>query len=199
MDEFPLEEKWTMQMFTTLCEFSVVPANEWSKVLNRLHVIKVKKNDYFIKTGDFPDKLAYIVKGIFRVFYLSESGNESTLVFRAEGRLLSAYSSFLENRNSMYSFQALEDSILIYLSLDDYAELLARHACWSIITAKYSQMLFVEKEKREIELLSDDAETRYISFISKYSTLAKRISQHHIASYLGITPEALSRIRKRQN
>ncbi len=199
MKEIPIDEDWTMKMFTTLCEYAAVPEAQWSKVLKKLHVLKIKKNDYFIKAGDFPDKLAYIVEGIFRVFYLSESGNENSLVFREEGRLLSAYSSFLENTNSVYSFQALEDSILIYSSLNDYTELLEEHACWQIITAKYSQMLFVEKEKREKEFLSDDAETRYMTFLNKYPKLVKRISLYYIASYLGITPEALSRIRKKHN
>ena len=199
LDEFPLEEKWIKQMLTTLCEYTSVPEEEWNNVKKRLHFIKIKKNDYFIKAGDSPDKLAYVVQGIFRIFYLSESGNESTLVFREEGRMLSAYSSFLENINSLYSFQALEDSILIYLSLADYSELVAENTCWQTITVKYSQMLFVEKEKREIGFLSDDAEARYLTFINNYPKISKRISQYHIASYLGITPEFLSRIRKRQN
>jgi CRP-like cAMP-binding protein len=197
MDKLPLEEMWKKQMFTTLCEFAPIPEDEWKKEQKKLHTLKIQKSEYFIKAGDFPDKLAFIVQGIFRVFYISESGNESSLVFRDEGRMLSAYSLFLENRNSKYSIQALEDSTLLYMSLKDWTKLLPRHACWQIINAKYSQMLFVEKENRVTEFLSEDAETRYTTFADKFPELIRRIPQYHIASYIGITPEALSRIRKK--
>lgn len=197
MEEILIEEKSVKQMFTVLCRYTSIPATQWDKLQERLHCLKIKKNDYFIKAGDFPDKLAFIVHGIFRVFCLSESGNENTLVFRDENRFLSAYSSFLENTFSRYSFQALEDSTLLYISLKDYLELSSEHACWQIITTKYSQMLFIEKEKRETEFLCDDAETRYYKFTNHFPNLVMRIPQFHIASYIGITPEALSRIRKK--
>lgn len=197
MDELALKEAWLKQMFTTLCEYAPIPDDEWNKTKTKIHSIKIQKNEYFIKAGDFPDKLAFIVHGIFRVFYLSKSGTESTLVFRNEKRLLSAYSSFLENINSRYSFQSLTDSTLLYISLNDMTELLSSHPCWQIITAKYSQLLFVEKEKRETEFLCDDAQTRYFTFANNFPEFIKRVSLHHIASYLGITPETLSRIRKK--
>jgi CRP-like cAMP-binding protein len=161
-----------------------------------LYINPIKKNEYFIKAGDIPDKLAFIFRGIFRVFYLSESGNEHSLVFRSEGRPLFAYSAFLENTGSRHFFQAMEDSILLYITFRDWTGLLSGHPCWKAIYAKYLQILFVEKEDRETEFLCDDAETRYLTFVKKYPQIAKRVPYYHIASYLGITPEALSRIRK---
>jgi len=198
MLETPSEKAWLKRMYSTLCEYAQIPENEWSKQQVRLHNLKIKKNDYFIQAGDIPDKLAYIVNGMFRVFYTTASGNERILVFRGENRLLSAYSSFLESTNSKFSIQALEDSNLLYISLKDYTVLLSEHLCWQMICTKYAQMLFIEKEKRENEFLSDDAETRYNNFILNYPTLEKRINQYHIASYLGITPVALSRIRNKK-
>lgn len=197
MDKFPIEDKLLKQMFAMICNYAPIPDMQWNKLQTKLRCIKIKKNDYFIKADDIPDKLAFIIHGIFRVFCLTESGNDNTLVFRDENKFLSAYSSFLENVKSKYSFQALEDSTLLYISLKDYIELSAEHICWQIITTKYSQMLFVEKEKRETEFLCDDAKTRYNNFIINFPGLAKRIPQCYIASYLGITPETLSRIRKK--
>jgi CRP-like cAMP-binding protein len=192
------EKTWLKQMYTALCKYTLIPDDEWSKAQEKLQFLEIKKNDYFIHAGDVPDKLAFIIIGIFRVFYTTELGIERILVFRGENKFLSAYSSFLECTNSKYSIQALEDSILLYVSLKDYSLLLSEHICWQTICTKYAQQLFIEKEKRENEFLSDDAETRYNSFLSNYPDYEKRINQYHIASYLGITPVALSRIRNKK-
>ncbi len=192
------EKTWLRQMHTALSKYARIPDDEWSRAQEKLRILKIKKNGYFIHAGDVPDKLAFIVTGIFRVFYTTESGTERILVFRGENRLLSAYSSFLENTNSRFSIQALEDSILLYVSLNDYTVLLTQHLCWQMICTKYAQQLFIEKEKRENELLSDDALARYHNFTLNYPDYEKRINQYHIASYLGITPVALSRIRNKK-
>ena len=192
-----IQEIWLKKMYTTLCEYAQIPECEWNNILERLRSIDLKKNDYFVHVGDSPNKLAFIVSGIFRVFYTTESGDEKILVFREENRLLSAYSSFLENTKSWYSIQALEDSVLLYISFEDYNMLLSQHSCWQTISAKYAQLLFIEKEKRENEFLSDNAETRYNNFIRIHPNFEKRLNQYHIASYLGITPVALSRIRNK--
>lgn len=199
MEELPVEEKWLKQGFVLLHKFSPVqvPEYEWNKLIKNLHELSIRKNEYFIKAGDIPDKLAFIFRGIFRVFYLSESGNENTLVFRDEGRPLSAYSSFLEKTGSRHYFQALEDSILLYIPFKDWNDLLTGHPCWQSIYSKYLQILFIEKENRETEFLSNDAETRYLTFVNKYPQMAKRVPNYQIASYLGITPEALSRLRSK--
>jgi CRP-like cAMP-binding protein len=193
----PIEKLWETNFYNALNEYAEIPESEWNKLLVKLSCLKLKKSECFINSGDKPDKLAFIVQGIFRVFQTTESGDEKTLVFRAENKFLSAYSSFLENTQSRYSIQALEDSCLLYITLEDYSALLLEHPCWQTLSAKYAQLLFIEKEKRESEFLSDDSETRYKSFISKYPTFEKRINQYHIASYLGISPVALSRIRNK--
>ncbi|MDP4093594.1 MAG: Crp/Fnr family transcriptional regulator [Bacillota bacterium] len=199
MVELETEEKRLKRMYATLCEFAQVPDEEWNKAKTKLRSLRIEKNNFFIKAGEIPDKLAYISDGIFRVYYTSESGNERILVFRGENRLLSAYSSFLENTVSSYSIQALEQCNLLYITLSDYTALLNDHPCWQTITSKYSQMLVVEKERRENEFLCDDAETRYKKFILNYPGLEKRINQYQVAAYLGITPVALSRIRSKKN
>ena len=202
MKNSPIDEalfqKWETQMLSVLSGFADIPLEEWNKAIKKLHILKIKKDHYFIRAGELPDKLGFIIKGLFRVFYTTLDGEERILVFRGENRLLSAYSSFLENRNSRYSIQAIENSELLYLSLSEFSEILDEHICWKIVSAKYAEMLFVEKEKRENEFLSDDAETRYGHFIKNNPGLVNRLKQYQIASYLGITPVALSRIRHKK-
>jgi CRP-like cAMP-binding protein len=198
MNEFVMEQGWIERLLTTLDKLAAIPEKEKALFLERLHVIKINKNDHFISAGQRPDKVAFIAEGLFRVYYLSDAGKENCLVFRESGRFLSAYNSLLDNTVSKYSFQALEDSVLLYVTLKDYAELLKENECWQRVVSKYFQMLFIEKEEREIELLSIDAKKRYKIFVDKYPELPGRVSQYHIASYLGITPEALSRIRRQR-
>jgi CRP-like cAMP-binding protein len=190
-----IREEWLSFYFNTLSCFGEIPESESKKGLAYLKHLHLHKNEYFIRTGDIPDKMAFIAKGIFRVFHTTENGDEKILVFREEGWMLSAYSSFLENKPSWFTIQALEESDLIYISFDDYSKIMNGHQCWRQINAKYTEMLFVEKEKRESEFLSDNALTRYEKFKLKYPGIENRINQYHVASYLGITPVALSRIR----
>jgi CRP-like cAMP-binding protein len=193
----PIKPQWLTIVRDALSSFSEIPDAEWGKAVVNLKHLHLKKNAYFIQTGSVPDKMACIVSGIFRVFYVTESGEEKILAFREEGRMLSAFSAILTQTPSWYDIQALEDSDLLYIGLDQYADGLQRHPCWQEISAKYVQMLFVEKERRESEFLSDNAETRYQKFINRFPGVAVRIRQYHIASYLGMTPVALSRIRKK--
>lgn len=192
-----IDEDWLRQLYGTLSKFVKIPEDEWNKLLTKLHFLKLKKNEYFINVGDIPDKMAFIISGIFRVFYNTESGAERILAIREENCLLSSYSSFLENTKSRFYFQALEDSCLLYISLKDYNELLSSHICWQTASGKYAELLYLEKEKKEIEFLTKDAETRYNNFINEHPTFEDRIPQYHIASYLGITPVTLSRIRRK--
>jgi CRP-like cAMP-binding protein len=192
-----IEPEWLSSMRAMLDSFAEIPDKEWEKATLHLRHLHLKKNEYFIRAGSVPDKMAYIVLGIFRVSYLTESGEEKVLAIRGEGRMLSAFSAILEQTPSWYDIQALEDSDLLYISLDQYTKGLQGHACWQVINAKYAQMLFVEKERRESEFLSDNAETRYRKFRERFPGVEDRIRQYHIASYLGMTPVALSRIRKK--
>jgi CRP-like cAMP-binding protein len=193
----PIKPEWLAIVRDTLGSFAEIPEAEWAKAVLNLKHLHLKKNEYFIQAGSLPDKMACIVSGIFRVFYLTESGEEKILAFRGEGRMLSAFSAILEQTSSWYDIQALEDSDLLYIGLDQYAEGLRGHTCWQDISTKYVQMLFVEKERRESEFLSDNAETRYKKFKNRFPGMEDRIRQYHIASYLGMTPVALSRIRKK--
>ncbi len=193
----PIKPEWLTLVHRVLSSFAEIPDDEWDRGVLTLRHLHLRKNEYFIRAGAVPDKMAFIVSGIFRVFYVAESGEERILAIRDEGRMLSAFSAILENTTSWYDIQALEDSDLLYISLDQYVGGLQGHPCWRAITARYTQLLFVEKERRESEFLSDDAETRYRKFRERFPGVEDRIRQYHVASYLGITPVALSRIRRK--
>jgi CRP-like cAMP-binding protein len=156
----------------------------------------LRNGAFFLREGDAPDRVAYVGRGLFRVFFVTTEGEERTMAFRSAGRLLSGYTSSLERSPAAYSIQAIEDSVLYWLPLSAIPDLLARHPCWTELATRYAQLLFMEKERREREFLSLGAEARYAAFLEHYPGLEKRIPQYLVASFLGISPVTLSRIRK---
>ncbi len=182
-------------MLSKLEEYAEIPISEWQKMVGFLKPLSMEKNEFLIRQGDKPDRLAFIISGIFRVFCITEDGAAKTMAFRTKGQFLSAFTPFIENRNTWYSIQALTPSKLFYLMLENGQKLLAGNSCWDILTKEYIVKLFIEKEDRERSFLTEDAKTRYLNFKIKYPELEQHISQFYIASYLGISRVSLSRIR----
>ena len=175
----------------------LVPDLEWNKLLALCQPLHVPKHQYFIRAGEKPHLLGAVASGLFRTFCITGKGHEKILAFRHAGHVLGGYAPYLINQNNWYSIQALEDSELLCFSFQDLESLSAGHPCWEKVVYSYTARMFIEKECRERSLLMDDATTRYLSFLEAHPGLEKRISQYHIASYLGISPVSLSRIRSR--
>lgn len=182
-------------MLNTLQQFGDIPSSEWAKAVVTFKSLHLKKNEYFIRQGDQPNRLAFITSGIFRVFCITESGEEKTLSFRTKGQFIAAYTPYLENRETWYSIEALTESDLLYLTLDQYEKIFSSHPCWEKVFQNYIVRLFIEKEDRERSFLMEDAKTRYLQFKEKYPEIEQQIHQFHVASFLGISPVSLSRIR----
>ncbi len=152
--------------------------------------------NYFIHAGDKSKELAFVNSGLLRFFYQTKDGKEFNKSFISENQFASAYSAFLTGMPARFSIQALEDSQLLICDLEPVIKLFDQHRCWERLGRILAEQLYVKKETREAEFLLDDAETRYHFFQKNYSGLEERISQYHVASYLGITPVMLSRIRR---
>jgi len=174
-----------------------IPNAEIDKVLDIFHVAKLQKNQFLISAGEVPTTLAFLVSGILRLYYISDSGFEFTKSFCVEGEMAAAYTALLNDEPSKLFIQALEDSELLTANYGEYKAITAKCPCWQKVNQTIAEQLFMKKEKRESSLLLDNAQTRYIKFRDEYPGLENRISQRLIASYLGITPVTLSRIRAR--
>lgn len=174
-----------------------IPQEEWNIFAPKVSVLYLKKGDFLIKEGEIPEKIAYISSGICRYFCLNNAGEEKTIVLRRKGTFVSAFTSYLENRKSKLSIQALEKTTILYISIEDYVEMLETSRFWQLFAWKQGMQVIIEKEKREIEILAYDAETKYKKFLEEFPGLEDRINHYHIASYLGISNVTLSRIRKK--
>lgn len=159
--------------------------------------VSFNRGEHFIKADESADKFGIVAKGMFRYYYLNDKGNEYTKGFFQEGSLLSSYSAMISNEPSPYGIQALEDAAVIVVGYDEWKAIEKNDAAWKDFLIFFLQKGYRKKEKREREFLLFDASARYESFLEEYPGLENRISQHLIASYLGITPVALSRIRSR--
>jgi len=105
----------------------------------------------------------------------------------------------IQKTPSFYAIEALEPSVVVEFDYRNWLKLKESNPCWDRFLIKMLEKGYTQKEKRERELLLLDSETRYRNFLEEYLTLEKRVKQHMIASFLGIAPESLSRIRKKLN
>jgi len=151
----------------------------------------------FIRAGEIPTRFAFLAEGLFRYHYLDAAGREYTKGFLPEGSFLSSYSAMVQGRESPYSVEALEPSRLLVLPYRPWRELAAGDSGWARFLIALLELGYAHKEARERELLLLDAEQRYLAFQRTWPGLEARLRQHHVASFLGITPVALSRIRRR--
>ena len=173
-----------------------IPDDQIKLILNIIRQKELLKGEYFIRAGDTPDEFGFVLKGLFRYYYTDTEGNEFTKSFITESDFLISYTAMVQNTESYYSIEALEESTILVIKYDNWKNLVFRHECWNLLIKSLLESAYIKKEKREREFLLDSAEIRYKRFLKENSNLIERIKQYQIASYLGITPVALSRIKK---
>ncbi|WP_323757759.1 Crp/Fnr family transcriptional regulator [Roseivirga sp.] len=178
--------------------FRGVPDSEAQEFLKLTKPIKVKKGARFIEAGETPKIFGFVTQGLFRFLYTDQEGKEYTKVFMPENSFVSAYSAMVLNQASHFSIEALENSEVLAISYVDWLKLKESNPCWNELLIKVLEKAFIMKEARERELLFLDAESRYQIFLERFPNLEHRLKQHMIASYLGIAPESLSRVRKKE-
>jgi CRP-like cAMP-binding protein len=183
------------QLFHVLRSLTEIPDSEINKLSNIFHPVKLTTGEHFIKAGELPKTIGFVLSGLLRLYYLDNFGAEFTKSFCLSNEFIAAYSALLLNQPSRLFIEALEDTSLLVANYTDYQKITQEHPCWQIVNCKLTQALFIKKEKRESELLLDNATTRYLNFLAEYPQLETRVKQYHIASYLGITAVSLSRIR----
>ena len=157
----------------------------------------IEPNQFFIKEGQIPHKIAFVKSGLFRYYYLTQDGKEFTKAFITENNFISSYTAMISTIPSFFNIQSLEKSTIIEIHFSKWNELLTNDAKWKDLLVFFLEKGYSAKEKRERDLLLLDAETRYLNFIKEYPNLDKRVNLTLIASFLGIQLESLSRIRKK--
>lgn len=157
---------------------------------------KVRKNHYLLEEGKVSNFIGFVVNGCFRLFRKGEDGQEYTMRFAIENWWISDFTSFMSGEPSNCYIEALENSELIWFSREIWDHLLATIPNFKRIIDSLTAKNFEANQNRIFSNISEPAEVRYDNFVNKYPTLYNRIPLYMIASYLGITRETLSRVRK---
>jgi CRP-like cAMP-binding protein len=159
---------------------------------------KLRRRQYILQQDDICKNLIFVEKGILRSYSMDNKGNEHILQFAPEGWWISDVYSFLTGEAAVYNIEAIEDSeLLLQISKSSLDELYERVPKFERYFRLLSQANMVATHRRLTATLSDSADEKYLRLLSAYPNIVARVPQHMIASYLGITPETLSRVRKR--
>jgi len=169
---------------------------DWLYFSSKLLRQEFPKNHILLKTGQTENYLSFIETGIIR-FYIPKEESDLTFAFAFENNFVSGYDSFLTRSQSTYNIATLTKTILWRLTYNDLQEIYSKTEIGNTIGRKASEALFLKKSKREISLLNDSAEQRYRNLFIEQPHLIQHIPLKYIASYIGVTPQALSRIRRR--
>lgn len=157
-----------------------------------------RKRQYVLQEGDICNQYNFIVRGCLRMYKVDDKGNTHILQFAAENWWLGDIGSFHERKPSELNIDALEDTIVLQISYDNLILLYTNASKFDRIFRVLIENSFVSLQKRLLQNISSTAEERYNSFLEIYSHLSNRLPQTQIASYLGITPEFLSRLKNKQ-
>ncbi len=160
------------------------------------HKVALKKGTFILKPGDIADAQYYIFEGCLRSFYVDRHGKEHTVQFGISDWWISDYTSFFSNTKAIMHIEVIQDAIVYKISRED-KEFLYSHVpkVESFFRVKLERA-FAAFQRRILSGLSLTAKERYLRFISRYPNIEKSVKNYHIASYLGITTQSLSRIRK---
>lgn len=170
---------------------------EYAELLKISKARTITNGSFYISEGQIPTKFAFLLTGLFRYVYIDDKGNEFTKSIIPENNLIVSYSAMLYQKPSYFFIQAIEDSEILEVNYQSWLGLQKMNNGWDKFLIAALEKGYCLKEKRERDLLMLDAETRYKNFLTEFPGMENRVTQQMVASYLGIKPESLSRIRKK--
>lgn len=184
------------QLIDLLLQYSPLTKQQIELIGSKTETRKLKAGDYFSEAGKTAKEVGFVIKGIFRVCYYSKDGNEITRYFIDENNFLVDLNSYTYQIPSSEYIQAVTEVELVVFKRKDLADIANTIVGWDKITNQITTKAFLDKVNRISPMLAEDATTRYKKFLDQFPKLALRIPLSYLASYLGITQQSLSRIRK---
>lgn len=158
---------------------------------------KLRKKQYLLQEGDVCKHLCVIEKGALKAYVLTESGDERITAFALEGWTMGDLSSFIKEEPATLNIDALEDCELVLISKQAYNELLQVMPKFETYIRILMTDAYMALQRRTTSMISLPLEERYKALTEMYPTIVQRVPQHMIASYMGLSPETLSRVRSR--
>lgn len=177
----------------------LIPLNsEEKKLVTELFKSRLyRKRQYVLQEGDVCNQFNFIIRGCLRMYKIDEKGNTHIIQFAPENWWMIDIGSFHKRSPSELCIDAIEDTMVLQISHEDLIKLYISAPKFDRIFRVLIENSFVTLQNRLLQNISSTAEERYLSFMETYSHLSNRLPQTQIASFLGITPEFLSRLRNR--
>lgn len=176
--------------------FTKVTDAEFAAFEEGLTLKRISKGSYFIKEGQVCDFIGFINAGLFRMYYILD-GKEINLHFFLENEFVVVYNSFLTNIPSRFYIEALEDSEVVVFNKIHVEKNYKRYHNWESFGRKIAEYVYLIVESRSHSFLFMNAEERYLQLLETRPQIFQRVQLYHIASFLGIERESLSRLRKK--
>lgn len=158
---------------------------------------RIKRKQFILQEGDICNKNTFIVEGCFRMYMVDDKGKEHNLQFAVENWWIGDLGSFHSEKPSKLNVEAMENSIILQCKKEDQIRLFVKYPKFNRIFRVLAENAMVSMQNRILQNISSTAEERYLDFVERYPHFFNRISNVQIASYLGVTPEFLSSIRRR--
>lgn len=171
---------------------------ESMEIASAFHMETVKKKEVIIDIEESIDKVFLVVSGIARGVYFDVDGREFTKCFAAEGMWCGVYN-YIKRTPYEFRIEAIEDMVLAAISVKDLETMFRRIKRCEQIFNQLCMEAFIKEEQRSYQLLMLDAEERYKMFVEAFPSMAERLKQEYIASYIGVTPSSLSRVLRRKS
>ena len=175
-----------------------LPLNEVEKeeLLQKSSVRRLKRRQFILQEGDICRRYHFVAEGCLKMYHVDKKGTEHNIQFAAENEWITDIGSFHSEKPSRLYIEAMEPSIILQIERKDLIDLYTQFPKFDRNFRVIIEDKFVELQNRVLLNISATAQERYLNFLEQYPHLANRLPNTQIASYLGITPEFLSKIRK---
>lgn len=174
-----------------------IPEGEYEKFLALWETKSFKRNEFILRAGEVPAFSIFVLKGCLRQYVVNEKGEESIIYFAEERHFIGDLPALRNNEKSNFYFQAIEACELLTISGKNWLLTSEQFPWWTTAHLTGYQKWAAKMQQQMADLHVTTGENRYLNLLKEKPSLFQRVPQHFIASYLGISPETLSRIRKK--
>ena len=182
-------------MYDTLHRQFGLSKTSWQQFLPEMAVVHTAPKCQLQEAGQLVTQFYFLVEGLVRFYYVTPDGKESNKAFYAENNIVGSLSALILNEPCRFTVETMEPCTLVALPYDPKGDIWQSSTEWQYVFNRCCQLMLVRNERREAELLTLSAKQRYLQFVQNFPHHIERIPQYHIASYLGVTPVALSKYK----